>query len=169
MCRGTSNLAEEHQFVVAICLSVWKANTLKSQTQTPVYFCMNFVFKISQKLNEQSSSNFHIIFALMRNGDNDKIKLICGHLGYANQGQRSNLISFSISATVCPIEPNFCMHMECDQTIILHNKITLICGHLSHANQGQRSNLISFSISATVCPMEPNFCMHMECDHNHIA
>ena len=125
---------------------------------------MNFVFKISQKRNQQSSSNFHSTFALMRNGYNNKIKLICGHLGYANEGQRSNLISFSISATVCPIEPNFCMHMECDQTIILHNKIKLICGHLGYANEGQRSNRISFSISATVCTIEPNFCMHMECD-----
>ena len=80
MCRGPSNLAEEHQFVVAICL--WKANNIKSRTQTPVYFCMNFVFKISQKRNQQSSSNFHSIFALMRNGYNNKIKLICGHLGY---------------------------------------------------------------------------------------
>ena len=74
----------------------------------------------------------------------NKIKLICGHLGYANDGQRSNLISFSISATVCPIDPNLCMHMECDQKFILHNKIKVICGHLGNANEGQRSNIPCF-------------------------
>ena len=92
------------------------------------------------------------------------IKLIWGHLGYANEGQRSNLISFSISATVCPIELNFYMHMECDQTIILHNKIKLICGHLGYANEGQRSNLIFFCISGIIGPIEFKCCMHIECD-----
>ena len=29
------------------------------------------------------------------------------HLGYANEGQRSNLILFCISKTVSPIEPKF--------------------------------------------------------------
>ena len=94
----------------------------------------------------------------------NKIKLIWGHLGYANEGQRSNLILFCISGTVGPIEPKFCMHMECQQTIILHSKIKLIWGHLGYANEGQRSNLILFCISGTVVPIEPNFCMHMECD-----
>ena len=82
----------------------------------------------------------------------------------SNEGQRSNLISFSISGTVGPIEPNFCMHMECDQTIILHNKIKLICGHLGHTNEGQRSNLIFFCISETIGPIEFKFCMHIECN-----
>ena len=35
------------------------------------------------------------------------IKLIWGHLGYANEGQRSNLILFCIWETVGPIEPKF--------------------------------------------------------------
>ena len=35
------------------------------------------------------------------------IKLIWGHLGYANEGQRSNLILFCIWKTVGPIEPKF--------------------------------------------------------------
>ena len=92
------------------------------------------------------------------------INLIWGHLAYANEGQRSNLISFSISATVCPIQPNFFMQMECDQTIILHDKIKLICGHLGYANEGQRSNLIFFCISETIGPIEFKFCMHIDCD-----
>ena len=48
----------------------------------------------------------------------NKIKLICGHLGYANEGQRSNLIFFCISGTIGPIDFKFCMHIECDQAII---------------------------------------------------
>ena len=56
------------------------------------------------------------------------------------------------------------MHMECDQTIILHNKIKLICGHLGYANEGQRLNLILFCISGIVGPIEPKLCMPMECD-----
>ena len=39
---------------------LWKAKKEKTQTRTRVYFCMNFVFKISQKWNQQSSSNFSI-------------------------------------------------------------------------------------------------------------
>ena len=62
----------------------------------------------------------------------------------------------------CPIELNFGMHMECDQTIILHNKIKLICGHLGYANEGQRSNLIFFCISGTIGPIEFKCCI--ECD-----
>ena len=45
---------------------------------------MNFVLKISQKRNEQSSSNSHSIFALMRNGYNNLLSLITQpwrHLG----------------------------------------------------------------------------------------
>ena len=52
--------------------------------------------------------------------------------------------------------PIFFMHMECDQTIILH-KIKLICGHLGYANEGQRSNLIFFCISETIGPIEFKF------------
>ena len=86
------------------------------------------------------------------------------HLGYANEGQKSNPPLFCISETVGPIEPNFCMHMECDQTIKSHNKMELIWGHLGYANEGQRSNLIFFCISGTIGPIEFKFCMHIECD-----
>ena len=74
----------------------------------------------------------------------NKIKLIWGHLGYANEGQRSNFPCFCISGTTGPIELKFCMHMECNQTSILHNKVKLIWGHLGYANEGQRSNLMNF-------------------------
>ena len=49
-----------------------------------------------------------------------------------------------ISATTGPIEPKFCMHMQCDQQIILHNNNKLTWGHLGYANEGQRSNLMNF-------------------------
>ena len=92
------------------------------------------------------------------------INLIWGHLGYANEGQRSNLPLFCISVTLGPIEPRFCVHMECDQANICHNNIKLIWGHLGYANEGQRSNLPLFCISETVGLIEPKFCMRMECD-----
>ena len=87
----------------------------------------------------------------------NNIKLIWGHLGYANEGQRSNLPLYCISVTLGPIEPRFCVHMECDQANICHNNIKLIWGHLGYANEGQRSNLILFCISGTVGPIEPKF------------
>ena len=92
-----------------------------------------------------------------------------GHLGYANEGQRSNLPLFCISETVGPIEPKFCMGMECDQTIKSHKNINLIWGHLGYANEGQRSNLPLFCISVTLGPIEPRFCVHMECDQANIC
>ena len=85
------------------------------------------------------------------------IKLIWGHLGYANEGQRSNLPLFCISETVGPIEPKFCMRMECDQTIKSHKNINLIWGHLGYANEGQRSNLPLFCISLTGDQFSPRF------------
>ena len=66
--------------------------------------------------------------------------------------------------TLGPIEPRFCVHMECDQANISHNNIKLIWGHLGYANEGQRSNLILFCISGTIGPIERKFCMHIECD-----
>ena len=39
-------------------------------------FCMNFVVKISQKRNQQSCSNFHIILAMIRNRPANKFSLI---------------------------------------------------------------------------------------------
>ena len=48
------------------------------------FFCMNFVFKISQQRNQQSSPNFHSIFAMIRNGYNNLFSLITQpwrHLG----------------------------------------------------------------------------------------
>ena len=51
---------------------------------------------------------------------------------------------FCISGSTGPIELKFCMHMECDQTSILHNKVNLIWGHLGYANEGQRSNFPCF-------------------------
>ena len=92
------------------------------------------------------------------------VKLIWGHLGYANEGQRSNLIFFCISEATGRIEPKFCMHMLCDQPIILHNNTKLTWGHLGYANEGQRSNPSLYCISATTGPIEPKFCMHMQCD-----
>ena len=50
---------------------------------------------------------------------------------------------FCISETTGPIEPKFCMHMECDQTIKSHKNIKLIWGHLGYANEGQwRHNVL---------------------------
>ena len=85
------------------------------------------------------------------------IKLIWGHLGYANEGQRSNLPLFCISETVGPIEPKFCVRMECDQTIKSHKNINLIWGHLGYANAGQRSNIPLFCISLTGDQFSPRF------------
>ena len=75
---------------------------------------------------------------------------------------------YCISGTIGPIEPKFCMHMECDQTIKSHKNINLIWGHLGYANEGQRSNLPLFCISVTLGPIEPRFCVHMECDQANI-
>ena len=123
----------------------------------------------------------------------NKIKLIWGHLGYANEGQRSNFPCFVSQEPLVRLSSNFvciwsvtrqayyiirsswyeailamqmkvkgqislvlylrnhwsdwaqfCMHMECNQTSILHNKVKLIWGHLGYANEGQRSNLMNF-------------------------
>ena len=60
---------------------------------------------------------------------------------------------YCISGTIGPIEPKFCMHMECDQTIKSHTNINLIWGHLGYANEGQRSNLPLFCISVTLGPI----------------
>ena len=45
---------------------------------------------------------------------------------------KSSWILFCISETVGPIEPKFCMRMECDQMIKSHKNINLIWGHLGH-------------------------------------
>ena len=50
---------------------------------------------------------------------------------------------YCILGTIGPIEPKFCMHMECDQTIKSHKNIKLIWGHLGYANEGQwRHNVL---------------------------
>ena len=118
VCRGTSNLAEEHQFVVAICL--WKAKKVKTRTQTHVYFCMNFMFKISQKRNLQSSSNFHSIFALMRNRSSNVFRLITQpwrHLGA--------ILRF-----------HFIIHIF----ITIHHKLTKFSTHKLHVMTQQTNN-----------------------------
>ena len=64
---------------------------------------------------------------------------------------------FFISGTTGPIDPKFCMHMECDQTSILHNKVNLIWVHLGYANEGQRSNIPSFVSQEALVRLSSNF------------
>ena len=68
-----------------------------------------------------------------------------------------------ISETTCPIEPKFCMHMECDQTIKSHKNIKLIWGHLGYANEGQWRHNVLRSIEVKshlpVIGFLPNFDM----------
>ena len=70
---------------------------------------------------------------------------------------------FCISETTGPIEPKFCMHMECDQTIKSHKNIKLIWGHLGYANEGQRRHNVLRSIEVKshlpVIGFLPNFDM----------
>ena len=68
---------------------------------------ISFCF-VSQKPLVRLSPNFVCILECQQTIIlHNKIKLIWGHLGYANEGQRSNLILFCISETVSPIEPKF--------------------------------------------------------------
>ena len=70
---------------------------------------------------------------------------------------------YCISETTCPIEPKFCMHMECDQTIKSHKNIKLIWGHLGYANEGQWRHNVLRSIEVKshlpVIGFLPNFDM----------
>ena len=70
---------------------------------------------------------------------------------------------FCISETTGPIEPKFCMHMECDQTIKSHKNIKLIWGHLGYANEGQWRHNVLRSIEVKshlpVIGFLPNFDM----------
>ena len=70
---------------------------------------------------------------------------------------------FCISETTRPIEPKFCMHMECDQTIKSHKNIKLIWGHLGYANEGQWRHNVLRSIEVKshlpVIGFLPNFDM----------
>ena len=70
---------------------------------------------------------------------------------------------FCISETIGPIEPKFCMHMECDQTIKSHKNIKLIWGYLGYANEGQWRHNVLRSIEVkshlTVIGFLPNFDM----------
>ena len=75
---------------------------------------------------------------------------------------------FCISQTIVPIEPKFCMHMECDQSIKSHKNIKLIWGHLGYANEGQRSNLPLFCISETVGPIQILYAYGVWPESNHI-
>ena len=118
--------------------------------------CMNFVFKISQKRNEQSFSNFHSIFALMRNGYNNLFSLITQPWRHLGAILCFHMI-IHIFITIHHKLPKFRVHMECDQTIKSHKNIKFIWGHLGYANEGQRSNLILFCIWQTVGPIEPKF------------
>ena len=64
---------------------------------------------------------------------------------------------FCISGTTGPIELKFVMHMECDQTSILHNKVKLIWGYLGYANEGQRSNFPCFVSQEPLVRLNSNF------------
>ena len=72
-------------------------------------------------------------------------------------GSKVKFPLFCISGTTGPIELKFCMHMECDQTSILHNKIKLIWGHLGCANEGQRSNFPCFVSQEPLVRLSSNF------------
>ena len=72
-------------------------------------------------------------------------------------GSKVKFPLFCISGTTGPIELKFCMHMECDQTSILHNKIKLIWGHLGYANEGQRSNFPCFVSQEPLVRLSSNF------------
>ena len=48
-------------------------------------------------------------------------KLIGRHIGYANEGQVSNISLFCVLRTSNRIHVKFGVHIECDQPIIFHN------------------------------------------------
>ena len=71
---------------------------------------------------------------------------------------------FCISETTGPIELKFCMHIECEEAIIIHNYTKWIGRRLGYANEGQSSNIPLFCISRTSIPIELKFGVHIQCD-----
>ena len=106
----------------------WYEAILDMQMKVKVQISLCFV---SQDPPIHSSCNFvwtYIVMSWMNTNS------IWGHLGYANEGQSSNIPLFWISRSTDPIELLFCMNVYCDQPIILHNNTKLIWDNLGYEN-----------------------------------